>query len=103
MGMAVIRQATSRRIGIEMIREVSDPAILNGFANHPEILPDLGGKELDLSPGVNGSNVFLFGEHGGICWVWSAPGTYEAHVMMTRAGRGLWGVRAGREAIAVMA
>ena len=87
-----------------MIREVDDPAIINGFANHPDIGPSIspGGKPLDLSAGVGPPNVFLFGEHGGICWVWSAPRTYEAHVMLTAAGRGRWGVAVGRESIARM-
>lgn len=87
-----------------MIREVFDPAIINGFANHPEIRPTLGGEgELDLSAGVKAPNVFLFGEHGGFCWSWSAPDTFEGHVMLTKAGRGRWGVQAGREAVLVMA
>jgi len=86
-----------------VICEVRDPAIINGFANHPEILPSIGGDTLDLSGGVKEPNVFLFGEHGGICWSWSAPRTFEAHVMLTEAGRGRWGIQAGRESIAEMA
>lgn len=88
-----------------MIREVRDPAIINSFANHPSIRPHVaaGDFELDLSAGVCEPNVFLFGEHGGIAWMWSAPDTYEGHVMLSLFGRGRWGIEAGREAIHVMA
>jgi len=85
-----------------MIRPVCDPAIINGFANHPDIGLG-GGAPLDLTQGIREPNVFLFGEHGGICLSWSAPETFEAHVMLTRAGRGRWGFEAGREAVRYMA
>lgn len=86
-----------------MIAETVDAQIINGFANHPEIAPFIGGGELDLSPGIGGLNVFLFGEHGGFCFIWSAPETYEVHVMLTKAGKGRWGIAAGRLAIRLMA
>lgn len=87
-----------------MIREIVDAATINHFANHPEIRPSLGGEgKFDLSAGVREPNVFLFGDHGGFCFGWSAPGTYETHVMLTEAGRGAWGVAAIRQAVAQMA
>ena len=88
-----------------MIVETFDAEIVNRFANHPDIRPALAGhgKPLDLSAGVKPPNVFLFGEHGGICWTWTAPETFEGHVMLTPAGRGKWGVAAGRRAIRHMA
>lgn len=88
-----------------MIRPVNDPAIVNHFANHPDILPHIaGGRDsLDLTAGVTDPNVFLFGEHGGFCWIWSAPETFEGHVMLTRAGRGAWGARLIRGAVQYMA
>jgi hypothetical protein len=86
------------------MREITDPAIVNYFANHPDIRPSLGGSgPLELNAGMKPPNVFLFGEHGGFCWTWSAPQTFEVHVMLTRAGRGQWGVAWGREAIRHMA
>ena len=87
-----------------MIYEISDPAIVNGFANHPSIRPHLAGgdKEIDLAAGVCAPNVFFFGEHGGICLTWSAPGVFEAHVMFTIGGKGRWAVEAGRAVIAEM-
>lgn len=81
-----------------MIRQVCDPEVVNGFANHPDI-----GSEMDLSAGIREPNVHLYGEHGGISWMWCGPGVFEAHVMFTKAGRGLWGIRSGRQAIAIMA
>lgn len=87
-----------------MIRQVADPDIINHFANHPEIRPSLGGEgEMDLSAGVREPNVFLFGEHGGFCFAWSAPETYETHVMLTEAGRGAWGLAGIRAAVQRMA
>lgn len=87
-----------------MIAETHDPGVVNGFANHPEIRPSLAGgaETLDLAAGVCAPNVHLYGEHGGISWMWSAPETFEGHVMLTPAGRGKWGVAAGREAIRFM-
>lgn len=83
-----------------MIEATYDPDLINGFANHPDISPEIGGDgKLDLSAGVQSPNVFLFGEHGGTAWMWHGPDTYEGHVMMTRAGRGKWAVEAGRVAI----
>jgi len=88
-----------------MICEVFDPAIVNSFANHPSIRPFLAGgdKPLDFTAGMGEPNVFLFGERGGFCFGWSAPGTYEVHVMLGLSGKGKWGVEAGRLAIQMMA
>lgn len=80
---------------------ILDPTIVNYFANHPDIR--LGGDaDVDLSAGVREPNVFLVGDHGAFCWTWSAPDTFEVHVMLTRAGRGKWGFRAAREAMDYM-
>lgn len=81
---------------------IADAAFVNHFANHPEIRPGVGGVahgEIDLSSAVREPNVFLFGEHGGICWLWSAPDTFEAHTMITKAGRGGWALDAAKQAI----
>lgn len=83
-----------------MLSEITDPATVNAFANHPDIRPSLGGKDaIDLTPGFHGLNRFLFGKHGGFCFIWSAPDTYEVHVMLTKPGRGRWGLDAWREAL----
>ena len=86
-----------------MIRSIDDAEIVNGFANHPDIRPDIGGVgRLDLTSAVQEPNVFLFGEHGGFCLSWSAPETYEVHTMITREGRGRWAIEAARSAIEQM-
>lgn len=87
-----------------MIAEVFDPVVVNGFANYPAIREMLGGGDepLDLTPGIRAPNVFMFGEHGGFCFGWHGPGVYEVHVMLMLAGRGRWGVQAGRLAISLM-
>lgn len=80
-----------------------DPELVNWFANHPDIRSELGGSgPLDLAPAMNAANVFLFGEHGGFVFSWSAPRTYEVHVVITMAGRGAWGFRAAQEAVSAM-
>lgn len=87
-----------------MIRETADADEINSFANHPEIRPCLSGDgPLDLTPGIYSPNAYLFGQYGGFCFIWSGPGTYEVHVMITPEGRGAWGVRAGKQAISIMA
>lgn len=84
-----------------MIREIVDPDIINGFANHSEIRSVIapGNERLDLSAGVQPPNVCMAGEHGCFCWIATAPQEYEIHVMMTRAGRGKWGFEAAQEAM----
>lgn len=87
-----------------MITEVRDPSIVNGFANHPEVAPLIGSDgTMDLSDAMREPNVLLFGEHGGFTFMWTAPGTFEVHVMLTRAGRGRWGFAAGKEGVRQMA
>jgi hypothetical protein len=80
-----------------------DPELVNRFANHPDIRPFVGGTgELDLTSAVCDPNVFLFGEHGGFCLSWSAPGTYEIHTMIVPEGRGAWAIEFAKEAKAYM-
>lgn len=87
-----------------MLDEVQDPSVINAFANHPEIAPLIGSDgDLDLSEAVREPNVFLMGEHGGFCFMWTAPGTFEVHVMLTEAGRGRWGFDAGKAGVRAMA
>lgn len=86
-----------------MIREIGDPLIVNGFANHPEIRPMFGGaQELDLSSAIKAPNVFLFGEHGGFCASWSAPGVFEVHTLIAPEGRGKWAIEAAKQAQRIM-
>jgi len=82
-----------------VIRETRDPVLINYFAQHPEIAPEIGGP-LDMTGAVRETATFLVGDHGCFCFEWCAPGTYEIHVMLTQAGRGAWGFQAVREAVA---
>lgn len=84
-----------------MIAETRDPAIINHFAAHPDISPHIAGP-LDFSGAIRNTAVYLFGEHGGFCYEWTAPRTYEAHVMLTEAGRGRWGREAARRSVEMM-
>lgn len=81
-----------------MIERCFDAATINSFANHPEIIDGIGGPA-DFTNAIRETTVFLFGEHGGFCFEWSAPDTYEVHVMLTKAGRGKWGCDAAQQAL----
>lgn len=82
-----------------MIRRVYDPVIPSAFSAHPDIAPHVGGP-LNFTDAIRETAAFFFGEHGGLIFEWCAPGTYEAHIMLTREGRGKWGLDATRLALA---
>lgn len=84
-----------------VIAETRDPDILNYFSSHPDIAPHIGGP-IDFTDAIRETAVFLFGDHGGFLYEWTAPATYEGHVMLTAGGRGAWGFRALRESIDLM-
>jgi hypothetical protein len=71
-----------------------DAARVNALVNDPVVRPGLGGDTscpLDLTAAVSDrGNVFLVGAHGGVCFCWSAPATYELHAFVQPDGRGAW-------------
>lgn len=77
-----------------MIRPITDPDIINHFANHPDIAINC-----DFSGAIRETARFYFGEHGGLIFEWCAPGTWEVHIMLTKAGRGRWGLEAVQDAL----
>lgn len=81
-----------------MIARCFDAAIPNHFAAHPDIAPHIGGPIL-FDDAMRETAAFFFGEHGGLIFEWCAPRTYEAHIMLTREGRGRWGLEATRQAL----
>lgn len=81
-----------------MIWRCRDPHIPNHFARHPDIAPHIGGP-VDFTGAMRDTAVFYFGIHGGLIFEWCAPGTYEAHIMLTKAGRGQWGLAATKAAL----
>lgn len=86
-----------------MIYRITDPFIVNAFASHPDVLPQIGGVPIDFSGAMNPANVFLFGQHGGFIYEWKGPQTFEVHVMITRPGRGRWAFTAAQQSIDHMA
>lgn len=72
--------------------------LVNWFAAHPDIAPAIGGP-IDFTNAIRETTVYLFGEHGGLIFEWCAPDTYEVHIMLTKAGRGAWGIEATKEAL----
>lgn len=76
---------------------------LNAIANHPGVRPTCGGdgkSELDFTPFVaNRSNHALVWDHGAFLFFWSAPFTYEVHVMVLPEGRGRDAYRMASEGI----
>jgi hypothetical protein len=76
---------------------------INALANHPEIRPTCGGdgvSPLDFSEFVaNPKNHAVVWDRGAFLFHWSAPQTYEAHVMVEPAGRGRAAYRTARAGI----
>lgn len=86
---------------MSLLVETRDPLRINYFANHPEIAPHIGGGA-DFTNAIRETAVFLHGAGGMFIYEWCAPCTYEVHVMLTEAGRGLWGFQAAKDSIAIM-
>lgn len=74
------------------ISRTFDAARLNALANHPDIRPTCGGDGesfLDLTPFVNDRhNHAVIWDKGAFLFGWSAPATYEVHIMVLPEGRG---------------
>ena len=67
-----------------------DAAFLNDLANDPAIRPTCGGSgPLDFSDFIaNPKNHALAWSHGVFLFLWTAPRTYEVHIMVRPQGRG---------------
>lgn len=85
-----------------MIR-TNDTIIINAIGNDPDVrmMSRIGcihtDDELDYSPWVDDpNNVVLLEEGFCAIFVWSAPFTYECHIMALPESRGSEGMRAGR-------
>jgi hypothetical protein len=74
------------------VKRCTDTQRLNEIANHPDIRPTCGGdgkSYLDLAPFVaNPLNRAMLWDHGAFLFQWSAPQTYEVHIMVEPEGRG---------------
>lgn len=83
-----------------------DAERLNELANHPAIRPTCGGdgkSRLDFSAFVaNPKNHAVTWDKGAFLFFWSAPQTYEVHVMILPEGRGRAAYRKAPEGIAYM-
>jgi hypothetical protein len=83
-----------------------DAARINELANHPAIRPTCGGdgkSAIDLTAFVaDPKNYAMVWDRGALLAVWTAPQTYEVHVMVLPEGRGQDAYRMGREFIAYM-
>jgi hypothetical protein len=79
-------------------------AFLNELANHPRVRPTCGtdGREyLDFTPFVSDPrNHAVAWEHGAFMFDWTAPHTYEVHVMVHPDGRGPDAYRMAKAGIA---
>ena len=82
----------------ELLDRTYRPDIPAYFSGHPDIVQAIGGP-LDFTRAFAEGTQFYFGEHGGLMFEWCAPSTYEVHIMLTKAGRGAWGVAATKEAL----
>lgn len=78
-------------------------ARLNRIVNDPSVYPWVCGTAvgpLDLEPAIaDQKNILLMGERGGVVFVLTQPGIYEAHTQVLPEGRGKWGVVMVRAAL----
>ena len=83
-----------------MLSRTFDADRINYLANHPDIRPHIGGdgaSVLDMADAIaDHDNVFLNGEHGAFCCMWSAPHCYEIHTLVLPEGRGSWAAQFAR-------
>lgn len=84
-----------------------EPERLNELANDPSIRPTCGGDGksfIDFSAFVaDHKNHAVTWAHGAFLFGWSAPQTYEVHMMVLPEGRGRDAYRMAAEGIAYMA
>lgn len=75
-----------------LLADKKDAERLNVLANHPQIRPTCGGdgkSHLDYAAFcANPNNHTHLWDHGALLFHWSAPQTYEVHVMVLPEGRG---------------
>jgi hypothetical protein len=85
------------------IQRHTDAGKLNELANHPQVRPTCGGdgsSPLDFTAFVaNPKNHAVAWEHGAFLFLWSAPQTYEVHMMVVPEGRGRDAYRMAHEGI----
>jgi len=76
-----------------------DAERVNEIVNHPEVRPLAGGDGkswIDMTRVVTDQQCYtLLGPHGGFCFTWTAPQTYEVHAFILPAGRGKAAYRLG--------
>lgn len=89
--------------GAAVCRELG-PERLNALANHPEVRPTCGGdgqSPLDFSQFVSDpKNHAVSWDCGAFLFAWSAPHTYEVHIIVLPEGRGRAAYRMARKGIA---
>lgn len=78
-------------------------ALLNQIANRPDVRPSCGGdgrSYLDFEPVMaDEKNQAVVWEDGALLFIWTAPATYEVHVMVAPEGRGREAYRHVREGL----
>lgn len=83
-----------------------DAERLNALANHPAIRPTCGGdgkSQLDFTAFVaDRKNHAILWDKGAFLFCWSAPHTYEVHIMVLPEGRGRAAYRKAAQGIAYM-
>lgn len=76
-----------------ILRRETNPTRVNDLLNHPSVRPWIanGSDRVDVSQQVmDEKNLFLFGEFGGVGFIFIQPGIYEAHTQVLPEGRGAW-------------
>lgn len=76
-----------------IIQRETDAQRVNEILNHPGVRPWVanGTERLDVSSQIaDKRNVFLFGDNGGVGFLYTQPGVYEAHTQVLPSARGAW-------------
>lgn len=82
------------------IQRHTEAAHLNSILNHPEVLPWITDKPLDMTPVMENPHLIaLYGEYGGQVYQRLQPGLFEAHSAFVPEGRGEWALAATQQTL----
>lgn len=88
------------------IERSTDYELIDKFLNDPDIYPwvrdRIVGPIMSRPLVEDPANWFIIGEHGGLFFQAILPGIYEAHVFITKKGRGDWARKALHGAVAML-
>lgn len=84
------------------VRQTFNPDEVNLIINHPDVFPHVADGlpyPLDCTELMNGRNIFLTAEGGGMCLIWIRDDVYEGHYYFLPDFRGKSCINEGRNAL----